>query len=379
MSPMAAVLRGATLGLMLAASLGRTAGAASPPPSDLTEKERLDGDTTEACDRAVPHSPARFLLVIGGLGGDPYYRELFRRWGGNFVQIAQRDLGIPQACITFLADTSPAPAAQSDLPQSGPNQGVAVDGQPRKERILAELSSMASRSRPDDLVVVFTIGHGTARDGDARFNIPGPDLTPDQLAQALSAFDDRQVVVILGTSASGAFMQALSRPGRIIVTATSSGQENRHSRFAGAFVEAHGSPEADTDKNGRTSVAEAFEFARHRVKEIYTGERRLQTEHARLEDHDDGLLAARVHIGFDPRQLDGRARSAEVLSLERNARRLVDRIEALKRDRRGLSSQEFDDGLETLLVELALNQRELRRLMSYLPREPTGSGEGSAK
>jgi len=233
---------------------------------------------------------------------------------------------------------------------------------------------MAADSRPGDLLALVLIGHGTAQGARVRFNLPGPDLSPAELAAALDAITDRTVVVVNTASASGPFMPALAGPDRVVITATSIGAENQHTRFGGHFVSAFAKAAADKDKNRRVSLLEAFDYARAEVARAYHQDARLQTEHAMLDDNGDGdgvrapttgggdgMHAARVHLAalnvpYSNDSAGARAR----LALSIDARRLVDHIEALKRLKPSLEASEFEQRLEVLLLELALNRRAFK-------------------
>jgi hypothetical protein len=96
-------------------------------------------------------------------------------------------------------------------------------------------------------------------------------------------------VVVCGFSASGAFLKPLTAPDRVIVCATRSGSENNFARFGGYFSESIADPAADLDKDGETSVLEAWLAASRRVADFYKNEGRLATEHSLLDDNGDGL------------------------------------------------------------------------------------------
>jgi hypothetical protein len=132
------------------------------------------------------------------------------------------------------------------------------------------------------------IGHGTFDTKESKFNLRGPDFSGSELAEWLKPFK-RPVAVVNCASASGPFINKLSVPGRVIVTATRSGQEVNFARFGGHFATAIGSLEADLDKDGQTSLLEAYLFAASRVTEFYETEGRLATEHPLLDDNGDGL------------------------------------------------------------------------------------------
>ncbi len=140
---------------------------------------------------------------------------------------------------------------------------------------------------PGELWLVL-IGHGTFDNKESKFNLRGPDFSGGELAEWLKPFK-RPVAVVNCASASGPFINKLTAPGRVVVTATRTGNEMNFARFGGYFADAIGSAEADLDKDGQTSLLEAYLLAASRVAEFYTAEGRLATEHALLDDNGDGL------------------------------------------------------------------------------------------
>ena len=76
----------------------------------------------------------------------------------------------------------------------------------------------------------------------------------------------------------------LPAPNRVIITATKSSFERNESHFAQFFVDALTKDGADTDKDGRVSLLEAFRYAVVETKRVYDTDTRLQTEHAQLDD-----------------------------------------------------------------------------------------------
>jgi len=135
---------------------------------------------------------------------------------------------------------------------------------------------------------IVMLGHGSFDGREAKFNLTGDDLSASDLAAWLKPFQ-RTVVVICGFSASGAFLKPLSAPGRIIVTATKNGAENNYSRLGGYLSETIADPAADLDKDGQTSLLEAWLAAAQRTADFYKNEDRLATEHSLLDDNGDGL------------------------------------------------------------------------------------------
>jgi len=297
------------------------------------------------------------LLVVTGIGGEPYYSELFERWGTSVVDIATEQGGLASDHIARLSEPKGTTLALSS-----------------KENIIAAITALVEVSRPKDLVVIMLIGHGSATDRRALFNIPGPDLDANELASALAPLSGRTLVVVNTSPASSPFLDALAAPNRVIITATSSTSENNHARFGGEFVAAFAKRSADVNKDGGVSVLEAFNYARREVERAYELEGRLLTEHAQLDDNGDGVgtrdphvesadgkLAANLYLGASP--MDSTAQSSlgqSRVALQVEARELVNRIEALKRRKHMLEQADYEMQLEALLIPLALNRRAFR-------------------
>lgn len=330
----------------------------------MTGRARLLALITAAV-LAVPGAAAStgesHLLIVGGLGGERYYSDLFHRWADSLAAVATRHLDIGSDRVARLAAD----------PSRSADPSVAVS---RKDNVLGAVRDLARTSEPGDVVALVLLGHGTARGDRALFNLPGRDLSAGELAAALDGLAGRTVVVVAAAPASAPFIEALSGEDRVVITATATAAENQHTRFGGHFIDALAAEGADADKDGRVSLLEAFQYATGEVARAFESEGLLRTEHAMLDDNGDGTgsrdpgdgaadgsLAARVHLAAPARRPDTAAGRA-ALALEIEARRLVDRIEALKRDKRALESDEYLARLETLLVELAVNRRAYREV-----------------
>ena len=84
-------------------------------------------------------------------------------------------------------------------------------------------------------------------------------------------------------------MNQLAGENRLVVTATKSGFQYNFARFGKYMAQAIGDTAADLDKDGQTSLLEAFLLASAGVAEFYELEARLPTENALLDDNGDGL------------------------------------------------------------------------------------------
>ena len=135
---------------------------------------------------------------------------------------------------------------------------------------------------------IVLIGHGTFDGKEAKFNLRGADVSASELAGWLKPVR-RPLALINTASASAPFLAKISGTNRVVITATRSGNEVNYARFGGFLSETIGDAASDLDKDGQTSLLEAFLAASRRSADFYEGEGRLATEHALLDDNGDGL------------------------------------------------------------------------------------------
>lgn len=313
--------------------------------------------------------PETHLLVVTGLGGEPRYSESFHEWGVSLVTAARESWGLPESNVTFLAEK----------PEVDPER---ITGRSTRDEIEGVLDNLSGRMRPGDQLFIVLIGHGSMQGGESRFNLPGPDMTASDFARLLDRFAAQRVVFVNTASSSGGFVEALSGENRTIVTATRSGRERNETLFGRYFVEAYASDAADTDKNGRVSVLEAFEYARREVARVYESEHRILTEHALLDDDgdgrgtaepdvqaSDGSIAASIYLAgpASAAVAAGRPDDPRLAALYDERDELERRIAELRRRKAELELEAYERQLEELLVDLALKTREIRELEE---REP---------
>jgi hypothetical protein len=304
------------------------------------------------------------LLIISGLGGEPAYAQAFLGYGKLLKQAAIDRYGVRAENVTFLAEKADADPL--------------VDGRSGKPEIEQAFAGLAQRSSQGDPVMVVLIGHGSYNGGTARLSLPGPDLSAEEFAALLGRLDGRRVALVNTASASGAFIEAAAGPGRAVLTATKSGQERNQTIFPRHFVSAFAEDVADTDKDGRVSLLEAFVYAQAEVERSYEQDGRLMTEHAVLDDNGDGAAVAdpggdSTDGAFSAAFFLGAGRavaasappadaSPQLQALYATKTKLEQQIAQLRAGKAGMPEAEYQKQLEALLVELALNTQEIRRL-----------------
>ncbi len=285
------------------------------------------------------------LLIVSGLAGEPRFEQEFGRWGTTLVDAAARKFGLRPEQIVWLADKPAADAAR-------------IDGRSTKAEVEKAFREMAERAGPTDRVLVVLIGHGASDGEGARLNLSGPDLSATELAKLLDLFPTQRVVVVNTTSSSGDFQQPLAAAkNRTIITATRSGSQRNETVFGKYFVASLTGDGADTDKDGRTTILEAFQFSQREVERHYKDANHLQTEHSVLGG--DQELARGFYLAAASTAASAGA-SAEVRALVQQRQQIEARIEALRARRATLQAADYEKQMEDLLVELALKNREIR-------------------
>jgi len=304
----------------------------------------IAGVVVSAAPAATNSCPT--VIIVVGAPGEAAFGEQFSTWARQWQQAAQK--AGAQSFVLGLETNTTA----TDLDSL--------------EKKLAE----EPKESTQELWLVL-IGHGTFDGREAKFNLRGPDITSSNLSSWLKPFK-RPLAIIDASSSSAPFLKDLSAPGRVLITATRSGTEQNFARLGQYLAEAIADPAADLDKDGQTSLLEAWLMAARRTAEFYQTEGRLATEHSLLDDNGDGLGTPAdwfrgvraVKKAKEGAALDGlrahqlhlvRSASEEQMPADRRARRdaLELQVDAL-RDRKGqMAEDDYYQKLEALLVEMA--------------------------
>ncbi len=289
----------------------------------------------------------RFAVIVRGLGGDPAFERTFASWAERLCQLFIERWRFRPEHVFVLT-----PEGRGCSPQAARATAEAL----RRvfERLRAE-------STEEGVLFIMLIGHGSFDGQRGYFHLVGPDLSAEDFDALLASVRARSVVFVNTASASGAFLPVVSRRGRIVITATRSGREQQAPVFARYFIEALTDARADTNKDGRTSLAEAFAFATRMTAEHYAQQGLLATEHPLLDDDGDGVghgelsggdgaLARMVYLEA-PAEVEEADEELRALLRERDA--LLQKIEALKARKAEMRPEDYERELERWLVELA--------------------------
>lgn len=302
---------------------------------------------------AMADEPRPTVVVVVGAPGQAEYASVFRESADRWRQAARK--------------------GSADVQVIGLGGG---GGHADLEKVR---ETLAARSSPaTEPLWLVLIGHGTFDGREAKFNLNGPDLTESDLEGMLKAVQ-RPVLVLNCASSSGPFLNRLSGPDRVVVTATRSGDEQNFARFGQYLAESVADPTADLDKDGQTSLLEAYLTASSRVEEFYKTRSRLATEHSLLDDNGDKLgTPADFFRGVravkrpkDGSAMDGvRAHQYHLVPSDRERlipaeirqkRDAMERAIATLRDQKeSLAEDEYYKRLDPLMLDLARLYRTLK-------------------
>ena len=309
-------------------------------------------------------APRTWLLVVTGVSGDNAVGEGFTRMGRQLVDAARTRFGIPDPQVAWLAEDSTRDAAR-------------IRGRSTKVNVEATLGRMVAQAAEGDRLAVLLIGHGSAMDAEAKFNLVGPDMTAADFARVLAPAKATVLFANLA-SASGDFVKPLSARNRVIVVATKSAREQNATRFPEPFVAALVGGVGDVDKDGRVSILEAFTWARREVERGFDQAGLIPTEHALLDDDGDGTghgdagdkgPDGALARAFYLEPLGGATVAADprAAKLLEERRAIEAKIDALRGRRAQMSEADYQAALEPLVLELAEKTRALRALEAKKP------------
>ena len=293
----------------------------------------------------------RFALVVSGATGGEDYAAQYMAWTNDLEQTLTGRLAFTPANVTILSETDdPARAATA-------------------AGVRRTLGAVRQRMRRDDLLFVVLIGHGTFDGTDAKFNLVGPDLESAEWASLLEPLPGT-VVVVNTTAGSFPFLERLSGPRRIVMTATDSVAQRFDTVFPEYFIKALMDEGADLDKNARTSMWEAFAYASAGVRRHYQQRGLLATERPLLDDDGDGVGKGAADRGEDGAQasrtyLDenvaGAAPTDEVLLKLLQRKSLLEaELDELKIRKAFLPVDEYAREFERIIIEYSQVSRDIR-------------------
>ncbi|MFQ5770440.1 MAG: hypothetical protein ACE5HX_07890 [bacterium] len=311
----------------------------------------------------------RYALIIGGIGGQEEFTEKYFFQTSQMYDLLVDSLNYNKNKILYLFEK---PGFDS----------LKINYTATAENVRRAFYQLGQTMNKQDQLFVFLVGHGSFDGNWGKFNLVGPDLKDIDFGQLFAELPTKKIILVNTASASGPFIKKLSGEGRVIITATKSGYEIYETNFADFFLDALGSDEADFNKDNRVSMLEAFKFARTRQDKWFEEKRQLRTEHPLLDDNgdgqgsqkvensEDGLWASRVYLAPISPQVEaalkkiqsGTQSPTDSLFIQTIA--LEQQIEDLKAKKTQMKPAVYSQQLETLLIQLAKLNQQIKKLES---------------
>jgi len=263
-----------------------------------------------------------YYVIVGGIGGEAKYQDQFDKDVQQLAVVARRTAGDERVAV--LSGEGATRAALTKL-----------------------LGSLKTKAKATDSLALILVGHGSFDGEQYKLNLPGPDITGDDLLKLLAAIPARTQLVVDTTSASGALLDKFVGGGRTVITATRSGFERNATRFAEHWAKALADGSADVNKNGVITAQEAFDYASREVADSFTKAGTLATEHPQLKgDGAARFVVARLQSAPLPA-------TPELAALDKQKSALEEKIEDLRQRRPTMAPDAYLNELQALLVQLA--------------------------
>ncbi len=239
-----------------------------------------------------------YVLIVGGINRDSKERLAKDRavtdLGRFFLDIAK----VKSDRLRVLIDSKSTARKDSGISTAG--------------NLKEQMDRFAATVNPEDRFIFYYTGQANVVSEALRLNLPGPDITHEQLAELINAVKASSMLIVLDCPGAGLAVKAVTGRGRIVIGACTA-EQHYSTKFSEYFVPALIDEEGDVDGNGRISLLEAFTSACRGVDDFYRLGSLLTTETPVLEDNADGV-ASRQPWKYEQNRVDGLAASRFFLS-----------------------------------------------------------------
>ncbi len=225
-----------------------------------------------AMSASAAESGQSYVLLVGGLNGDP---DQLRDKSQSLSRLHR-----------YFSETARVPTTNLTV-LTGPDSLVHHLGETStREALRGHLKSLSNRIGPKDDLIFYFVGQANIVKEELRLNLPGPDLTHVELAEALAPLRPARMLIVLDCPGAGLATKTLTGPNRIFIAGARSDQPHS-TRFSQFFSVALSAPGSDLNGDGQVSLLEAFQIAAQDIDAIYRDQRLMKNETPLLEDDND--------------------------------------------------------------------------------------------
>ena len=215
-----------------------------------------------------------YVLIVSGINKDPKERLAKKKAVTDLKSFILNNAKIKPAYLNVLVSESSS--VGKDLRISS------------AENLKSILKNIADRIMPEDRFVFYYVGQANIAADKLRFNLPGPDITHEQLAEWINKIKTSSMLLVLDCPGAGIAVKALAGKDRIVIGA-STAEQTYSTRFSEYFIPSLLDSKSDIDVDGRISILEAFTLASKQLDDWYFRQLFLKIETPVLEDNGDGF------------------------------------------------------------------------------------------
>ncbi|MHC4740856.1 MAG: hypothetical protein ACYS8Z_03030 [Planctomycetota bacterium] len=249
------------------------------------ETSRTEGD------RRPKEDGDTHAVIVSGIIKDPNESSAKDKIVLNLAKFLLRDAGIKSERMQILTGSD-------SLTSKGLQASTG-------EKLEETIGRFADSVGPEDRFIFYYIGQANTVADKLRLNLPGADITHEQLAEWIDQIEASSMLIVLDCPCAETAIKAVCKPGRIVVCSCTADQQYS-TRFSEYFVPALADAKSDSDADGRVSLLESFTFASRQVEDWYRKRDLLKTETAILEDNGD-CKASRQPWRYKQDETDGQA------------------------------------------------------------------------
>ncbi|MGB2863878.1 MAG: hypothetical protein WBC05_11180 [Sedimentisphaerales bacterium] len=241
-----------------------------------------------------------YVLIVGGINKDSKERLAKDRVVTDLSRFFLDITGVKSDRLRVVVDSEST--ARKDT-------GISTAG-----NLKEQMDRFAASVNPVDRFIFYYIGQANVVSDTLRLNLPGPDITHNQLAEWINGIKASSMLIVLDCPGADLAVKAVTGQDRIIIGACTA-EQHYSTQFSEYFVPALVDERSDTDEDGRISLLEAFTSASRSVDDFYRRQSLLTTETPVLEDNADGVPSPQPWR-YKQNKTDGLAASRFFLSGE---------------------------------------------------------------
>jgi len=234
--------------------------------------------TAETLGTEQIHNPKEskntYVLIVSGINKDPNEHLAKDKAVIKLRKFFLKNAGLASNRISVLVDSSSSAGKDAQVSTA--------------ENLKKTMNALAATVKPTDKFIFYYVGQANIVANKLRLNLPGKDITHEQLAKWINEIKASSTLIVLDCPGAGLAAKAMAGKKRIVVCSCTSSQ-HYSTQFSKYFIPALIDNKSDTNNDGKVSLLEAFTSASEQLDNFYRQRYLLKTETPVLEDNGDGL------------------------------------------------------------------------------------------